>query len=208
MAIKYKQAVLITLIIIGVINIFGNCSKKSFCQTSVYNFNIGIKAYPDIDSVYVGDTIFFEINESVVLNDLSSGSPINYSNAANLSTAIGIVELISINIYNTYANSDFKFSLITGINVPRSDTNRVREYLFYESNQRYQLKFGLIPQKSGVYKMFVGSAANVYRQGDNCGKANFIIDFKNTNQHLYLNEVSFPGVILPSGGGVYLFKVK
>jgi hypothetical protein len=55
--------------------------------------------------------------------------------------------------------------------------------------------------------MFVGNAANVYREG-NCSKANFSINFKNTNQHLYFNEVSFPGVILPPGGGIYLFKVK
>jgi hypothetical protein len=182
------------------------CKKN--CLQMNYFFSIAAKAYPDIDSIYIGDTVLFEINEPVVLNELNSGSPINYSNAVNISTAIGIVELISVNVYNTYAISDFKINLINGINVPRADTNRFREYLFYENSQHYQLKFGLIPQKRGVFKMFVGSAANVYRQGDNCTKANFIIDFKNTNQHLYFNEVSFPGIILPPGGGVYYFKVK
>jgi len=56
--------------------------------------------------------------------------------------------------------------------------------------------------------MFVSNASNIYRKNDNCTKANFGINFTATNQHLYFNEIVLPGVTLPAGGGIYLFKVK
>lgn len=208
MVIKSRKWILIALITVSEINIFGDCHKKPFCQNSVYNFDITIRAFPDIDSVHIGDTIFFEINEPVFLTDLSSGTSIDFSNAQNLTTTVGLSKLISDNLYIVHANSNFKFYLISGYQVSRPDTNQFREYRFLELGQRYQLKFGLIPQDTGVYKMFVGNALNVFRESDNCSKANFGINFRNTNQHLYLNQVSFPGIILQPGGGIYLFKVK
>lgn len=56
--------------------------------------------------------------------------------------------------------------------------------------------------------MFVSNASNVFRKNNNCTKANFEINFKNTNQHLNLNKISFPDVDLSEGGGVYLFRVE
>lgn len=55
--------------------------------------------------------------------------------------------------------------------------------------------------------MFVSNASNVFRK-KNCTKANFEINFKNTNQHLNLNKISFPDVDLSEGRSVYLFRVE
>ena len=205
MVTKHKGSIIV-LIFCGAISVFGHCKKN--CATVFYNFELGIRAYPDRDSVNIGDTIFFEIDEPVTLNDAGTGLLITYNQTKNLGTAISFAELISTNVVNQFANNDFKIKLFKGVDVARPDTNRYREYLFAEVNQRFQFKIGVIPQKKGVYKMFVSNSANVSRENDKCAKANFAINFKNTNQHLYLNEISFPGVILPAGGGVYLFRVK
>jgi hypothetical protein len=169
---------------------------------------MGIKAIPDNDSINLGDTIWLDINEPATLTDAQSGKLIDYGGASNLGTAIGIAELISVNVTNTEGNSFFKFVLSSGSEVTRPDTNKFREYLFVEVNNRYVFKLGLIPQKRGVFKVFLSNAANVYRRNDRCSKANFTINFQDTDQHYYLNEVSFPGVLLSGSNGVYLFKVK
>jgi hypothetical protein len=167
-----------------------------------------IKAYPDFDSINIGDTVFLEINQSTTLIDIGTNSPVSFTNAANLGTAISIGELISPNMVNQFVNKDFYFNLIFGMTVSRPDSNNYREYLFAETSQTYRFKLGIIPKKIGIFKLFVSNAANVYRSNDECTKASFAINFENTNQHLYLNEVSFPGIIPPAGGGIYLFKVK
>lgn len=205
MVTKHKILVII-LVIIAAVSVFAKCKKN--CPLVLYNFELGIIARPDLDSLNIGDTIFFDVNESVILNDGLSGQQVTYNQTKNLGTAISFSELVSPNVVNQFVNNDFKFVLLAGTHVIRPDTNRYREYLFVETNQRFQFKLGIVPQNRGVYKMFVSNSANVSRENDNCSRANFAINFKNTNQHLYLNEISFPGVVLSPGGGVYLFKVK
>lgn len=203
-----KNNTILFLIALALVNLHFLCNKKLDCREAVYGFAIGIKAYPDMDSINIGDTVWLEVNEPTTLNDLQTGRMIDYSNASNLGSAIGIVELISVNTVNTDGNSFFKFSISAGSEIIRSDTSRFREYSFAELNNRYEFKLGVIPQKKGVYKMFISNASNVIRKNDKCTKANFAINFKTTNQHLYFNEIVLPGVTLPAGGGIYLFKVK
>ena len=90
----------------------------------------------------------------------------------------------------------------------RQGTTKFREFSFVEINQFYKFKLAIVPKFKGVFKLFVSNAANVYKTNDKCTKAGFVINFTNTNQHLYLNEVSFPGIIPPPGEGIYLLKVK
>lgn len=203
-----KKHLILFLIVLSLLSFQFKCNKRLDCRGTVYGFEIAISAYPAKDSVNVGDTIWLEVSEPTKLIDLQTGRVIDYSGAANLGTTIGIAELISVNNFTTEGNYFFKFSLFAGSEILRPDTDRFREYNFAEINNRYEFRLGVIPQKKGVYKIFIGNASNVYRKNDQCTKANFEINFKNTNQHLYLNEIILPGVRLPSGGGVYLFKVK
>jgi hypothetical protein len=189
-------------------SIYAQCNKRLDCDNTVYNFEMGIKAYPDRDSINVGDTIWLEVNEPTTLKDAFSGKMIDYSDAANLSTTIGIAELISANQVNTNGNTFFTFFSQYGNEVVRPDTNNFREYRLTEISNMYKFKVAVIPKKIGIYKMFIGSAANVYRRRDQCTKAGFALNFVSTNQHLYYNEIILPGVTLPPGGGIYLFKVK
>jgi hypothetical protein len=196
------------LLLLGMVNLQFRCTKKLDCRGAVYNFELGIKAYPDKDSILVGDTLWLEVNAPTTLTDVQTGRVVDYSGAANLGTAISIAELVSVNITNSEGTASFNYFLSSGKEVVRADTSRYREYSFAEETNQYKFRLGVIPQKPGVYKMFISNAANVYRKNDNCTKANFIINFKETDQHFYFNEVSFPGTILSGKNGVYLFKVK
>jgi len=195
------------LILISMATIFSTCKKHFGCAENVYSFQIGIKAYPDKDSIRIGDTIWIEINTPTQLKDIQSGRIINYSEAENLGSGISLAELIEKDSIKDAAN-DFSYILKKGISVDNPLINKVREFVFVEENNAFLFKIGVVPKKRGIYKMFVSNAANVYRKNDKCTKASFEINFENTNQHLYFNKIVLPYYNLPQGGGVYLFKVN
>ena len=207
MVIKKNQSRLF-FSLIALVSIYTQCNKRLDCANTVYSFEMGIKAYPDRDSISVGDTIWLEINEPATLKDALSGKMIDYSDAANLGTAISFAKLIAVSQTDDQVASQFKFVLLQGNEIARPDTSKYREFNFSELNDFYKFKLAIIPKEPGVFKMFVSSASNVYRKNDKCTKAGFTINFKETNQHFYFNEVSFPGIILSGKNGVYLFKVK
>ena len=208
MVIKNCQFIL-ALCIIAIVSVSSQCNKPRLdCANSKYSFEFGIKAYSDKDSVNVNDTLWLEINEPTTLTDGFTGQVINYSGAANLGSAISFAKLIAPSLTDDLVASNFKYLLIKGNEISRPDTAKYREFRFVEVNNYYKFKLGIIPKEQGIFKMFVSNAANGYRYNDKCSKANFIINFKETNQHFYLNEVSFPGITLSGKNGFYLFKVK
>ncbi|MES1216940.1 MAG: hypothetical protein ABUT20_15600 [Bacteroidota bacterium] len=195
-----KEIIVLTLV--STIIIKCECNKN--CIQTNYNFSIGIKAYPDLDSIYINDTVWLEIDESVFLNDISSGNSIDFSKARDLGSAIGFQEVIT-NVQFRNAANDFKYKLVTGTETINTNPELFREYLFNETAGRYLFKIGIIPQQKGIYRLVVSNANNVIRKEGDCEKANFIIDFRQTNQHFYL----YPGGAgTPPGGNTYYFKVK
>ncbi len=182
------------------------CKKKLDCRESVYSFEIGIKAYPDKDSINVGDTVWLEVNETTVLTDGQTGRSIDYRGAANLGSAIGFQALSSVSgQFTVEAVQKFSFLLVQGVEVINRSPSLYKEYFFAEVNGRYIFKLGVIPRQSGVFSIVFSNAASVYQKNDNCTKANFTLNFKNTNQHYYLNP-NFQGGPPPVGGDYY-FKV-
>lgn len=201
-----KTSIVAVLMIISMATSSSTCKKHFGCAENIYSFQIGIKAYPDKDSIYISDTVWLEINAPTQLKDMQSGMMINYNEAENLGTGISFVELIKKDTIKD-AGDDFNYVIDRGIPVSNPRTTKVRGFVFEEQNFAYYFKVGIIPKKRGTYKMFVSNAANVYRKMDKCTKANFEINFENTNQHLYYNKIILPNYDLPPGGGVYLFKI-
>jgi hypothetical protein len=192
----------ILLIIVALSTIYATCKKN--CVTAAYTFKIGVKANPNLDSINIGDTIWLDINESTSLNNIPSGTLINFSNATNLGSNIGFQEVLSATQFRNAAN-DFNFKVISGVETSNTNPQLFREYLFAEENNRYVFKLAVVPGVIGVYRLVFGNAANVSRNNSNCERASFQIDFKDTDQHVYL----YPGGAgTPPGGGTYYFKVK
>ena len=180
------------------------CKKRFGCADTVYNFEIGVRAVPDLDSVNVGDTIWFEINSATQLKDVN-GQLIDYSNAENLGTGISFYALDNQEgQFIIKATSKFDYLLVAGTQLRMTDD--IIEYRFIEENGAYKFKLGISPKMKGIYGIIFSNAANVYRKSDACTKAAFTINFTQTDPHYYLNP-NFQGGPTPVGGDYY-FKIK
>ena len=201
------------LLITAMATTFSTCKKGGLgCANTVYNFKIGVTAYPDKDSIHIGDTLWFELNAPTSLQDNNSGKLIDYSGASNLGTAISVVKFIGGSISDpgaVYSANSFNYFLAIGNPVNNSFVEGIREYLFLENNNQYKFKLAIIPQQLGIYSLGISNAANVYRHSDPCTKAGFEIDFENTNQHLYFLQENRPGYTISGSEltSLYCFKV-
>ena len=169
------------------------------CADTKFSFQTGIRAYPDRDSIHTGDTIWFEANVPTSLTDTKTNQLIDYSGAVNMGTYIALDRLTGgsiANPNNTYAAGEFKLVLLNGNESNNVLPERIRSFLFIESGKQYSLKFGIIPQKKGIYYAGIGNPANVYRKSDPCTKAGYGIKFINTNQHLYFYQNDRPGYVI------------
>jgi hypothetical protein len=192
----------ILTIIILLSTIYATCKKD--CVMANYTFKLGVKAFPNLDSVFIGDTIWLDVNEPTTLRNIETGTLVSFNNATNLGSNIGFQEVLSATQFRNAAN-DFKFKIIFGIETANTNPQLFRDYLFAEQNGRYLFKLGIVPLVVGVYRLGFGNAANVVRNNSPCERASFQIDFQQTDQHFYL----YPGGAgTPPGGGVYYFKVK
>ena len=180
------------------------CKKRTGCANNVYNFEIGVKAYPDFDSLNIGDTLWFNINTPDTLRDKQTNALINYSGVANLGSVISMEKLYN-NSFTIKALNKFKLILLKGMKLNNTkDPDLFNEYRFEDNNGFFQFKLGIIPLESGTYGLIFSDAANVYRKSEACTKAYFTINFTQTNQHYYLNP-NFQGGPLPVGGDYYFY---
>ncbi len=190
---------------ICLVNYSFRCNKPFGCAGAVYNFEMGIKAFPDKDSIHIGDTVWLLIDEPTTLKEVQTGRVIDYSGAANLGSAIGFQTFsLDRGQFTVDAAQKFNFSIVQGVETANVNPALYHEYLFSEVNNRYIFKLGVIPKEKGLFRLVFSNAANVYRKNDKCTKANFTLNFNNTNQHYYLNPNYQGGTFV---GGDYYFKV-
>jgi hypothetical protein len=202
------------LVCFGYLSIYSTCNKRLNCNVTIYSFETNIKAFPDSDSINIGDTIWFELICPTKLRDAISGTMIDYRGAENFGIAIRIFELTGGTVSvpgGVGAVFDFDYKLVFGEFIPDNLLpNENRDYKFVEVGNEYRFKLGVIPKKSGIFSISPGNAANVYTKRNKCDKASFSITFANTNQHLYFYEQNRPGYT-PSEyerTHMYCFKVK
>ncbi len=198
---KYQLSLLLMLAFLAQQS---SCNKN--CVETKYSFNLPIKAYPNLDSINIGDTLWLEINEPTTLLSLN-GNMVNYSGVANLGSVISYQKMDTVN--KTFIQSTEKFNYIPAEGKVLNRTNLYIEYNFAETNNKFLFKLGIIPKEKGIYRLAVGSSNNTYRENDKCTKANFIINFKETISHDYYMKLINPDVQInvPVTNG-YFFKVK
>ena len=198
-----KNYILPGSVIAALIFIEANCTKFPLdCANTKYSFELPVKAFPNKDTIHVGDTIWLEINESTLIRDGRTGDIIDYSGTSNLGTALSFsFRDTAINLWADAANN-FNFQIIHGLELRR--TKLVTEYRFVENNGRYLFKLGVIPKVKGLYSLLFSNSDNTYRNSDKCTKASFSIIFKNTDQHYYLHPL-YTGQTGLVGGDYYFF---
>ncbi len=204
-----KIFTVVVLIIISMATIFSTCNKGGLgCANALYNFNIPESITPDKDSIQIGDTLFLNVSTSSSLSDLQRGTVINYSNTENLGNVVTLLRFAPLNT-DVGAINNFKFIFKKGSQIKAIDPLSQMDVLFDEGNGSYIFSLAIIANDTGRYALTIGDAADVYRKNDKCTKANFSINFQNTNQHFYwLNEWR-PDLTLDDNSKrhVYYFKV-
>lgn len=187
--------------------VFATCRKN--CVETSYSFNISARAYPDKDSIHVGDTLWLEVNAPTTLHDNLSGTTVDYSGAENLGTA---VKLLSINGGSlsdpgtSYVMDSFDFVLQIGR--AYSSDQFANNYLYEGVNNEYKFRLAVIPKRTGTFCLGISDATNVYRNKNKCTKASFITNYNETNQHLYLYLNSRPGYDISNYERTHLYCFK
>lgn len=195
----------IGLLLFCIANSAFQCNKRIGCGDTVHNFEMGIKAYPDNEVIRIGDTIWLEVNEPSTLKDFETGREINFSNAANLGSVISFHQLSNDKEFTIKAAEKFAYILKDGTKSRSIDPLFERAFEFDEKDRNYIFKLGIVPKEVGMFRLFFSNATNVYRKDDKCSKSNFILNFKETNQHYYLSPTYQGGNLV---GGDYYFKVE
>jgi hypothetical protein len=177
------------------------CGKD--CVETTYNFNLPLKAYPNKDTIKVGDSIWVEIDVANSFVDAQSQKIIDYSNAENLGSFITFQKITGSAPDISDAVDSLTIETLKGKLLRKVPLGL--EYNFVEENNRYLFKIVIIARKRGTYRFGFSNSNNTFRKTDKCTKANFNINFIGTNQHFYL----FPGGAgTPQGGSAYYFHVR
>lgn len=145
------------------------CRQELPCRGNDYVFSLNLKVLPNTDSVRIGDTIWFEINEPTTLKDATTGNMIDYSGVDYLSTRVSFSRL-SNGSFSAHSVNTFKFIDSTGVNMADTfgtsivdivDTTLSRVYRFDERGGFYGLVIGLVPRRTGIFSVsFSGSRAS------------------------------------------------
>ena len=113
---KHNNILLIVLLgLISATTIQSRCSKRFDCSQTVYSFQTNIKAFPDLDSVNINDTIWIDFSCPTKLIDMISGQLVDYRDAENLGTDISFLEFTggsALNPGGIAAVDAFQFRLI------------------------------------------------------------------------------------------------
>lgn len=185
------------LLIIAIASTFTTCKKSGLgCANADYSFKASVGAYPDRDSIHIGDTIWIKSNIPGSLVDQISSQTIDYSNANNLSLSVQVLKFTGGSINNpgaSYSANRFSYFPFIGTQINDPFIEGQRTFSFLEQNYFYNLLIAIVPKERGIYLMAISNAVNVYRKSDKCTKANYEINFENTNQHLFFYQNNRPG---------------
>ncbi len=198
-----NKYILFTLFVTSLFLLKCDCKKLQLDCTKVqYEFVLPVKSYPNKDSISLSETIFLEINEPISFVDIKTNQTITFNGAENLGSAIGFQVYDSISKNWLDAVNQFSFYLMKGTEL--KVTSLDIQDRFSEQNNMYGFKLGVIPKRSGLFRLVFSNSNNTYRSSDKRTKANFIINFKETNHNRHLVGYVGPDV----QGGDLNFYVK
>lgn len=188
---------------------FNGCHKP--CQKNNYRFN-GLGMFtPEKDSLQIGDTIWYNSSVPNQLRDNSLNQLIDYSRATNFRSQINFNIVSFANplagAIDSFVFVQSKGSIATNPLLPYA----AKTVTYNEQNGNYELSFGFIAQKKGIY---VVTVIDIENSKKDCSDAYINLTVSNANVHIYyLNVIYFPGS--PWGNSIpliiqthsYCFKV-
>ncbi|MDN3654373.1 hypothetical protein QWZ08_01970 [Ferruginibacter paludis] len=169
---------------------FSACKKA--CNEPDYSFLIKTSFSSEKDSIPLGDTLWLKCETPSKMQDLNTKSQINFVGAVNLGTSLIVQDIKKFLSNDRGAVDSFDFIKVDGeiYSIQTLSPERVKQLSFFESNNNYKFKIGIVAKKKGLYVFTITDIPNVvYRKGmEQCGKASFEILNVNEDKHLYLIE--------------------
>ncbi len=155
-----------------------------------YNFEASAKFNPCLSLHGIGDTLWFEGEIPFKSYDVNIKDTVDYSLAKYMGTLIYLFRIDStLDNDPIHSAQDFHyFSMLGREYADEKQPNWIRQIQCETDDKNYIFKIGIIPQKKGVYALFIANAVNVERGIEgNCDRANYAINLDNdsTNLHLY-----------------------
>lgn len=175
------------------------------CADTMYNFEIGIKAYPDKEVLAIGDTLWLEVAAPTELKDKLTGQSVDFSGSKNLSSVVSFAKRDENEDFLIKAANKFNLLLVKGSYASSGDPDSFYEYRLTESGGFYRFKLGVVTKEKGIFRIAFSNATNVSKSKKPCIKASFEINFVDTEVHYNLFP-HFGGD--PTKPGAYCFRVE
>jgi len=181
--------------IISFLVVLSGCHKR--CLPRQFQLSCGtVNINPDKDSIQVGDTLWVycsipaNLKYNLGNNSLDSGS-YNISGATNLGTDFHLTTPTGIGMQNGAIDS-FSFISIKGIIQSNPlDINASKTIYYVTDSNKYNVSFGMVAQKKGVYILVV---LDVYQAMIKCDKLSVTILMNDADNHLhYLKDIYYGG---------------
>lgn len=182
----------------------------SVCPDAVYSFEVTATYSPEKDSIQVGDTLYLTSSFPTKLPAGNSNQLIDYSNAVIGGNVFFDEIPMDKSSLKSAVNSFLIFStkgqIYTDTSVPSPE--RIKQTRYQQTGTTYELLFGFVPRKKGLFCLTLSSGYSTGKPNDGCDSAGFSISLTNTDQHLhYLTDISGIAVSPYVAKGAYCFKV-
>lgn len=208
--INLKKALLITAMPFF---IAATCNKNDTtpCMNTAYSFAVTSEWSLQREVYNIGDTIFINSSFSKILTDLIGNFSVNYSNAKSIGGNLFIHEMDSIQ--HIVLDAVPKFNFIQQVGIASNNTqqpNRTKDIMYLESSSAYSFKMGIIPQKKGLYAIFISNLNSDGIIGKNCTNAGFANTLTNSNKNINLFQYAMnrPPASQYEMDRIYCFRVQ
>jgi hypothetical protein len=178
-----------SLTIVSISNL-SSC-RKPFCTHHQYEFAGTDSFSPEKDSINVGDTVWFRSSLPVQMVEVNTNQSVDWSRASGVVTQINFSSLSSGNP-TIGAVDSFLFIPVKG-NFSSNSTlpHAAKTAAFVEENGNYNLQFGIVAQKKGIYAI---TAVDIKNSKKNCSDADITLILGNGDSHQhYFGTVYYPG---------------
>ena len=171
-----------------------SCAK---CKKGISPYNLyggSATIFPNKDSVYIGDTIYFNVSIPAVLKwpgPVGDSSNIDMSGASGIATEIHLDLLTGLNTINNAIDSFLYISEVGNISTNPNPDHIVKNIGLITQKDSFVFSMAFVPLKRGVYCF---TLIDILNASKNCITAQIATPFQNIDQHLYFLQNIYYGV--------------
>lgn len=189
-------------------NLFASC-KKSECFGNAYQLKETWSITPQRDSINIGDTLIFSSSFSNRPYDYNTQSNVDFSGNALVGTPFGVRFVKGYNDLKPAIDS-FGFFLIAGRYKDNDiSPKHIKDIFWTESNNVYEIKFGIIAKKRGDYSFSVSDAIGRLTEAKECEDgAGIVLSNSNSDNNAELSHPYYGVNYVPGTDSTHIFCIR